>query len=274
MHERSQIGAHNAPIVEAFVHERFTDGKIESKGDVTRKFVAASIAKSYLAVAMMRMHQEGSLDLDARVHIDLKTFKEADYGTGRLRIVNRPLAIVRMLQRADDAPITLRPISRRELLKLMVSESDNIATLVLVNTVGRENLQQVLDFWGMADTSVYNPAAGRDNTTTAQDVSMFLHKLHLGSLVDINQARRLKRLMPQKTVHNGDVTPLSMHYMDGRTSQGDRSISNKIGYIEGPSKEHSFVVLTEGPAVKNGEATYIQELRIPELIRQVAGFAI
>lgn len=61
MPKAEYIDQHNQLVITAAIHERFCDNKVDKDGDTERPFVAASIAKPYLAAAMMRMHEEGSL---------------------------------------------------------------------------------------------------------------------------------------------------------------------------------------------------------------------
>lgn len=268
------ISYHNQIVRSVVVSERFSDHKVMVDGEPQRPFIAASIAKPYLAAAMVQMHNEGSFNLDESVHISLGDFKEGGYGTGRLRRSHLPIALLSRLRGLpDDAPVTMRPISRRKLLELMVGKSDNIATLILMNNAGRAGVQQVLDHWGMKDTKVYNPEINASNETTASDAHLFLHKLHEGELIAPRLADELKSWMPRSSVQNSEQARVTIHARDGRASEGVRSVYHKIGYMEGSLGEHCFVILTEGTTTgSKGQIPYSQELRVQALIRDVAGF--
>lgn len=267
--ENEIIGRHNQVVVAALWEEKH-NGNIETAGDVKRKFVAGSIAKLYLTAAAFAISREGNFNLEEKRHITLREFVEGDYGTGELRFTNLPLALgLRLLRAAQDHPVTFRPISNRRLLELMVSKSDNLATLVVVNTLGREQIQQVLTFWGMKETTVYNPQTGSKNQTTVDDMGRFLHDLSLGAVALPEDAKVIKKLMPAKQRKNAELQPITIRYKDGRISEDGRSFYHKVGFIDGTLGEDIFVILTEGTAAELGRIPFSQELKVREIYEGV-----
>ena len=258
-------GRHNQVVISAHLHERH-DSNVDITGDVERKFIAGSVAKLYLASAAFAISQEGGFNLEERKHITLSDFAKGNYGTGELRFTNFPLALgLRLLRAAKEQPVTFRPVSNRRLLELMVSKSDNLATLVVVNTLGRELVQQVLTFWGMKETSLYNPQTGSKNQTTAEDVGRFLRKLSSGSLIPQNEAEVIKKWMTSKFKKNAELQPITLRYKDGRISEDGRSFYHKVGFIEGTLGEDIFVILTEGIAAERGRIPFSQEMKVQEI---------
>ncbi len=65
-----------------------------------------------------------------------------------------------------------------------------------------------------------------------------------------------------------------MRYMDGRTSEGGKAYNHRVGFIEGKSGNHSFVILTKGQDVGGGRTPHAQELTMRELTRDVTGFVV
>lgn len=262
------VGLHNQSIISAFSQERLSDGMSKSEGDIKREFVAASVAKLYLAASIFKLHGEGSFDLGQQVSITLQEFNEGSYGTGKLRFSNLPLALgLKVLGASKDRSVMFRPISNRDLLRLMVEKSDNLATLKIVNQAGRENVQQVLHFWGMKDTTVFNPQLGKRNAITLADMHFFLRSLQSGLLIGEKNAKYLKSWMQKKQVTNSELVPLGVHYKDGRIAEDGRSFFHNVGYIEGASGEYCFVILTEGQAVEMGRIPYTQELKVRNILK-------
>lgn len=266
-------------IVRAGVHERFSKNTVNIFGEIKRPFVAASIAKPYLAAAILRMHEEGSFDLTRSFHVTLDDYRQGAYGTGAYHwLPQAPLFGIRRLQHASpDARVTMRPVPAMDLLKRMVANSDNLATLVMVNAAGRQDLQQVLDYWGMKSTTVRNNDKGTDNVTTAEDVQLFLHKLHKGELIDDKLlAKTIRCSMPGEPVNDIDHKPYShvMYSMRGDISQAGRTFAHRVGFIEGATGDHSFVILTEERAKEDGNVSNAQVKAISEILESISGFLI
>lgn len=267
--ENGTIGVHNRQIISAQLYEGH-NGNVEAIGDVRRKFLAGSVAKLYLAAAAFAISREGNFDLEDRRHITSREFAEGNYGTGELRFTNLPLALgLRLLRVAQKHPVTFRPIPNRRLLELMVSKSDNLATLAVVNTLGREQIQQVLTFWGMKETTIYNPQIGSKNQTTADDMSRFLHDLSLGTVLLPEDADVIKSWMPTQQVKNAELQPVKVRYKDGRMSEDVRSFYHRVGFIDGTLGEDIFVILTEGAAAELGRIPFSQELKVREIYEGV-----
>ena len=120
--------------------------------DADTPYRAASVNKLELAVDVYRRAQQGKLDLDATTVITDADIQH--YGTGTIQL--------------SPAPQTF---SYRQLVKVMIEESDNTAAYVLGDRIGLGNVQSDVQSWGLTHTSM------TDNTTTARDVSNLLKKL-------------------------------------------------------------------------------------------------
>lgn len=176
---------------------------------------------------------------------------------------------LRLLRAAQEHPVTFRPIPNRRLLELMVSKSDNLATLAVVNTLGREQIQQVLTFWGMKETTLYDPQRGSKNQTTAEDMGRFLYDLSLGTVLLPEEADVIKSWMPTQQVKNAELQPIAIRYKDGRMSEDGRSFYHRVGFIDGTLGEDIFVILTEGAAAELGRIPFSQELKVREIYEEI-----
>jgi len=78
-----------------------------------------------------------------------------------------------------------------ELIILMISRSNNIATNLLIDAVGMQNINLFIEELGIRNTVLQRKMldfdarkAGKDNLTTASDLTKFLELLYLGKVID------------------------------------------------------------------------------------------
>jgi len=102
--------------------------------DADRRFPTASICKVPVMIELFRQTEEGHLSLDERRRLmgDIST-----HGTGMLKLIQ------------DEPELTLRDYCR-----LMISVSDNMATDLLIETVGLDAINATMDELGFGDTRV------------------------------------------------------------------------------------------------------------------------
>lgn len=112
-----------------------------------REFVAASTIKVPLVLFLYRQAQDGRLDLDETL-----TIQPGDYESGTGRLQSQPVG----------SRYTLR-----ELARLALVDSDNVATRMLLRRVGRENFQAYVRELGAFI------APDRENVTSPRDMAAF-----------------------------------------------------------------------------------------------------
>lgn len=99
-----------------------------------------------------------------------------------------------MVTEADQVEDTLprgAVYSIEELIILMISRSDNIAANLLIDAVGMQNINLFIKELGILNTVLQRKLldfdarkAGKDNLTTATDLTSFLELLYLGKVID------------------------------------------------------------------------------------------
>jgi beta-lactamase class A len=128
-------------------------------------YPAASLFKVPILLRVIADEQAGRLDPNALLQI-----REEDWtdGSGVLQA------------RVGDR------LTVRELTRLMIQDSDNIAALVLLDAVGADNVNATLDSLGLASTRVVDHRAGdtADHTTSAADMTRLLVLLATGQAID------------------------------------------------------------------------------------------
>ena len=139
---------------------------------------SASIIKIYILGAAYELAEQGQLDLDRQI-----TVRQADM-VGGAGVING---------RSGEPVYTVR-----ELLKLMITESDNTATNVLMDNIGVPRIRDFMKEHGFNDSVLQRKMmdfealrAGKDNFTTAADVGCFFRLLREHKLVSERADREM-----------------------------------------------------------------------------------
>jgi beta-lactamase class A len=138
---------------------------------------AASTMKIAVMMEAFRQADAGTLDLDGPVPVR-NTFKSIMDGS--------PYT----LQAEDDADQSLyaqigTTVPTRELVRLMMVRSSNLATNLLVDLLSAESIQATVEGTGAANLKVWRGVednlayqAGRNNVVTARDLLILLEAIH------------------------------------------------------------------------------------------------
>ena len=133
-----------------------------------------------------------------------------------------------------------------ELLRLMIVESDNIASNVLTELVGAKNVNETMATLGLRSTRVVDPL--RENTsptTSPEDMGRLLEIIAAGRLVDAQTSEEAIRLLEQKQGQNWLADGLPWW---GKLAHkwGDLpNVRHDAGIIYTPHNRIVIVVLTE-----------------------------
>lgn len=134
-------------------------------------FPSASLIKVPVLVAAFYKIREGKLSLDEKMSVSRRNRVG---GSGSLKWRN------------DGSKLTVR-----EVLVLMIAESDNTATKMILDRLGMGYVQQQFPRMGLLYTGIYEEGmsikGGRvmhENYTTAREMTMLLEKIYKGEAVD------------------------------------------------------------------------------------------
>lgn len=155
-----------------------------------QRLPSASVIKLPIMLEVMEWVKAGKLNLD---EIHTLNVAEKVGGSG-------------VLQTYPD----LSPISYRELLRLMMVESDNTATNIIINRLSREAINQRIRTIGLKQTQLNRimmdtlaTRQGRENYVMAQEMSMLLEKIYRHQVATPKLCAEMLDMLKQNT---GELT--------------------------------------------------------------------
>ena len=150
--------------------------------------------------------------------------------------------------------------SIRDLTEIMITESDNIATNLLLRLLGEEAINQRAGALGASDTVLRRrmmdfaaAASGRENLTSVADVCRLLQKLYRGECVDPQADQSMLEILGRQT----DRCKIPFHLPPGTLCQNKTGelpgAEHDAGIIHGPAGPYALAVMSDGlPAPEQG----------------------
>lgn len=144
-------------------------------------------------------------------------------------------------------------LTNRDLATMMVAVSDNSATNVLIDRLGMENVNALLDSLALHNTKlrrkmmdVKAAAEGRENISTPQDMLTLLEKIYLEKVLNKEMAADFFKML---STHKGSFIPRDLP--DGLR------IANKPGELEAVRNDSGIVFLQNRPYIICVMTTYL-----------------
>ncbi|GGH73789.1 beta-lactamase class A [Pullulanibacillus pueri] len=195
---------------------------------------AASVIKIPILVEAYRQYEEGKILLEQRLRIP----KEQRVGGSGV-----------LTHLSLEATLTIK-----DLLTLMIIVSDNTATNIMIDLLGRESIHQLCQIIGCHHTSLqrklFDQAAikeGRHNVISAHDILLFLREIRNGErlnetsrreIIKIMEAQQLSNKLPSLIVDYGDNDPVIAH----KTGEV-HGVEHDVGIIQHQGREALVVIL-------------------------------
>lgn len=159
-------------------------------------------------------------------------------------------------------------ITLRDLATMMVAVSDNSATNVLIDRVGMENLNALMDSLGLAHTRLRRKmmdlkaaSEGRENISTPAEMMTLLRDLYLGKVLNKEMTADFFTML---STHKDSFIPRDL-------PEGLR-IANKPGELEGVRNDSGIVYVENRPYVICVMTTYLRRERDGEdAIARISG---
>lgn len=151
-------------------------------------------------------------------------------------------------------------ITNRDLATMMVAVSDNSATNVLIDRVGMDHVNGLMDSLGLAHTrlrrkmmDVKAAAEGRENVATPREMMTLLERLYRGKVLNKEMTDDFLKML---STHKQSFIPRNL-------PDGIR-IANKPGELEGVRNDSGIVFAQNRPYVICVMTTYLRNERAGE----------
>lgn len=200
--------------------------EIEFNGE--KPLYPASMIKTLLLLTALEKIESGSMSLE-----DIYFLKEKDKSAG-----GTPVKGSGILQFAEVGTV----YTVKELLRLMISISDNVATNILYEIVGRTyleavalmlKLEQTVFFRKMYDLSSPLPS----NVSSARDLTRMLVTLEKGNIIG-PELKKIAVEMMLDTVNKERI---------GRYISKKATVANKVGTVSGIFGDMALIYLPQHP---------------------------
>lgn len=198
----------------------------------------ASSIKIAILAELYRQAQQGKLKLT-----DFYTLQSSDLvgGSGITSVLT---------------PGTTR-LTLRDVAGLMISVSDNSATNVIIDRVGMENVNALLDSLGLTHTRLRRKmmdlkaaSEGRENIATPREMMLLLENLYRSKVLNKQMTDEFFNLL---SVHKESYIP--------RELPEDLKVANKPGELEGVRNDSGIVFTGKRPYVISVMTTFLRRER-------------
>jgi beta-lactamase class A len=194
--------------------------------------------------------------------------------TGKLKLTDLYTVQASDLVPDSDIMSGLTPgvtrITLRDLATMMVAVSDNSATNVLIDRVGMDNVNGLMDSLGLAHTRLRRKmmdlkaaGEGRENVSTPGEMMALLESLYRGKVLNKEMTADFFTML---STHKESFIP--------RDLPPDLKIANKPGELEGVRNDSGVIFVENRPYVICVMTTYLRRERDgEEAIGTISGVA-
>lgn len=191
--------------------------KWELNGD--ELFYAASVIKVPIMAAVFNAVERGEFSLSDQI-----VLKEEDYvgGSGILQHFTTGTAL-----------------SIQDIMMLMIIQSDNTATNILIDLVGIDSVVQSMNEVGMEKSTFYNklmmnnPNPKGFNQISANDIAKLLKQMAIGELVSAKASEQMINIMKKQQIKDCLPEKLPSPYSNFNNGMTAWELAHKTGWIPG-----------------------------------------
>lgn len=199
------------------------------------KFHAASTMKTPVMIEVYTQAAAGRIGLDDSIDVVNLFHSIVDGSEYTMDIIND----------SDDGLYRMigKETTLRRLVHEMITMSSNLATNILIERVGAENVMKTMHALGAVDMQVLRGVEdnkafrqGLNNTTTAWDLMLIFEKLARGSVVSPQASREMMDVLEKQ--HLNAMIPALL--------PNDVIVAHKTGSIAGVQHDSGVVTLPDG----------------------------
>lgn len=179
----------------------------------------ASVNKVPIIAALYQLEDAEKINIDERV-----TIQEADvqdYGTGSIRYQEMP-----------------QTYSLRNLAKLALKQSDNTAAHVIELKIGEENVQKLVDNWGLKQTNMV------ENQTTVVDMAIIFEKIFKNEVTTEANTKEFLSFMTETEFEDRLTKELPPNAKAYHKTGDDEGYSHDVGIIVTPEATYFLGIMT------------------------------
>ena len=151
-------------------------------------------------------------------------------------------------------------VTNRDLATMMIAVSDNAATNVLIDRVGMENVNKLMETLGLSRTQLRRKmmdlkaaSEGRENVSTPREMMTLLDSIHRGKVVNKDMTADFFKML---STHKDSFIP--------RDLPPDLQVANKPGELEGVRNDSGVVFVPNRPYLICLMTTYLRNERSGE----------
>ncbi|MFA6320316.1 MAG: serine hydrolase [Candidatus Omnitrophota bacterium] len=202
--------------VAVIVKDLDTGWQIEENKDMP--IPSASLVKIPIMMAYFAAAEEGRIKLD-----DTMELKQSDKTDGSGKLKNSPAGTVCKIE---------------DLIRLMITESDNTAANMLINKMGMDVLEGYFAKFGLRHTNLSRKMMdfkhrknGVENYTTAQDMANALEKLYRGKFINRDVSQKCLDILADQKVNDRIPRKLPKGVVVSHKTGLENSVCHDVGIV-------------------------------------------
>jgi len=206
-----------------------------------KKYPAASVIKLAVMAAAYHLSETGQLDLGKKLRLEEK---DKLGGSGVLQWMKAG-----------------REYTIWNLIRMMIVLSDNTATRMLVDEIGRENINLYLQSIGLNQSNILDDTMLNEpplpmNLTTPEEMALLLIKIHQSRIFNLSSSREMLSFMKNQRYRWGIWRGVPRGIV----------VADKTGEVGGVLNDAGIVFSTSGPYVLSVFTNGFKRLREARLV--------